>query len=162
MQKDSPQNASRDDVLSGDPNTALRQMIGMIEKLQALYEQEVKVLQATDSKAFMDMQDEKVEAIRTYQIGISQLLERKDELKKADPAIRNKLKAMHADFSKQSRKNLEALARMRRCTERLGNTLRHAAIMAAQQQRTFSYGETGAIAGSARNKAVSSGVSETA
>lgn len=149
-------------VLSSDPNTALRQVISTIEKLQGVYERETDVLHTVDGKAFMAMQDDKIGAIREYQCGMSQLLSRRDEMGAADPALKKKLKTMHAVFSQQSRENLEALARMKRCTERLGNTLRQAAISAVQQQRTYSYGENGTITGNARNKAVSSGVSETA
>jgi len=149
-------------ILSGDPNTALRQMMSTIEKLQSVYKHETEVLNATDSNAFMDTQDKKISAIKEYQAGMSQLLNRREELGKADPSLKARLKDMHAKFSQQSRQNLEALARMKRCTERLGNTLRQAAISEAQQQRTYSYGQSGTISGSARNKAVSSGISETA
>ena len=90
------------------------------------------------------------------------MMARKGELSKADPGLKNNLKALHRDFSELSRKNIEAIERMQRCTERLGNTIRNAAIRDARNQRTFNYEGTGAFSNQAQKKIVSSGISETA
>lgn len=148
--------------LPGSPNDALRDMVKRIETMLAVYDQETEALNATDSKTFLELQDKKIEAVQRYQSGMAQLMAYKEELKAADPALKNQIRDMQVGFAEKAQKNMDALARMKRCTERLGNTLRHAAVASVQQQRTYSYGENGSITGGGLHKPVSSGLSETA
>lgn len=148
-------------VLPRDTNAALQGVMSTIKTLEQVYQEENKVLNKMDSKGFIALQDRKLNAARDYQNVMGQILSRKNEIAKADPAVKQRLKDAHAEFSEISRKNLEAIERMQRCTERLGNTIRSAAIKSAQTQRSFSYGENGALSNSTQNKAVSSGLSET-
>lgn len=148
-------------ALPKDTNAALRDVMKTIKNLEHVYEEENKALNNTDGKKFLSLQDKKIQAARHYQQNMEEMLARKNELKKADPATKEKLKALYAHFAETSQKNMQAIERMQRCTERLGNTIRSAAIKSAQKQRAYSYGETGAINGTAQRKAVSSGLSET-
>lgn len=145
-----------------DINTAIREMIAAAEYLQRVYEEETTLLQAKDGRGFLEFQDRKAEAGRSYQSAIGALILRKDEIKAADPALKEKLKAAQDQFSKVIHVNLENLDRMRRCTEKLSLTIRNAAIRAAQAKSTFSYGENGKLATSPQARRVSTGISETA
>lgn len=149
-------------VLPKNTDAALNEVITTIEALRAVYEEENKALDDMDSKEFLALQDKKIEAARQYQMHMGQMIARKDEIAHASASTKQRLKDVHATFQDISVKNMIAIGRMQRCTERLGNTIRNAAIRAAQDMRTFSYGENGAISNSARNKVVSSGLSETA
>lgn len=147
---------------SVDINTAIREMIASAEHLQRVYEEETLILQNKDGRAFLEFQERKAEAGRAYQAAIGSLILRKEEIKGADPALKEKLKAAQDQFSKVIHVNLENLDRMRRCTEKLSLTIRNAAIRAAQAKSTFSYGGNGKLATSAQSRRVSTGISETA
>lgn len=148
-------------LLPKNTDAALLEVISTIEKLQNVYEEENSAISELDSLGFLALQEKKIEAARRYQVHMGQMLARKNEIAKASPTTKERLKEAHAKFQEISNQNLEAIERMQRCTERLGNTIRSAAIRAAQDMRTFSYGETGEISNHARNKVVSSGLSET-
>lgn len=148
-------------VLSQDPNTAMHEMMSTIDELRGIYQRETEALEISDTKAFLAMQESKLNAARKYQDGIEQIIERKNNMKSANPLLRKRLEEMQKDFFELSSKNLEALSRMHRTTERLGNTIRSAARDAAKKQRAFSYGETGSLH-TQEKKSVSMGISETA
>lgn len=152
---------SQDTPLPRDTNNALREIMKSITTLAKLYDKETDALDSTDTNLFMGLQDEKLVIARTYQSHMAQMLARKEDLRSADPTLKQKLQEMHNAFTATSQKNMEALARMQRCTERLGNTVRLAALRSAQSNRACSYGETGAASGSTQRKAVSAGMNET-
>ncbi len=145
-----------------DINTAIREMIAVAERLQLIYQEETAILQAKDGRAFLDFQERKAEAGRAYQAAIGSLILRKEEVRGADPALKERLKLTQDQFSKVIHVNLENLDRMRRCTEKLSLTIRNAAIRAAQAKSTYSYGENGKLNNSVQNRRVSTGISETA
>lgn len=158
-------NANRDNSqpanLSPNPAKAMQEMMNTIDALRTIYVRETEALDGADTKTFLSMQDEKLEAARNYQTRIQQMLARKDEMRKADPTLRRRLQDMQNDFSQLAKRNAEALKRMDRCVERLGNTIRRAARDEARKQRSFSYDATGSMR-HAERKAVSTGLSETA
>lgn len=143
-------------------NEAIREMIAVARALQSVYEEETQILKSTDGRAFLEFQERKSDAARAYQAAISTLILRKDEVKAADPALREELRTAQSHFSKVIQVNLEQLNRMRKCTDRLGQTIRNAAIRAAQEKSTFSYGDNGRLNSSPNSRRVSAGVSETA
>ena len=144
-----------------DPNSALRDVIDTIKVLSGLYQDETEALVKSDTQTFMSLQPKKLEVAQTYQDRMSFVMAHKNDLHRADNALKNRLKTMQTSFAELSQKNMEAINRMQRCTERLGNSIRSAAIQSAQHQRAFSYGETGAIPNATQKKVVSSGISET-
>lgn len=151
----------KDFVLSASPNRAMQEMMEAIDTLREVYIQETAALDAADTNSFLAMQDAKLNAARNYQSGIQQILARKDEMRAADPSLKIRLERKQHDFSALAKKNVEALERMNRCMERIGNTLRSAAREAAAKDRSMSYGETGTMHVPDR-KIVSTGISETA
>ncbi len=148
-------------VLSKNTDTALKEVMKSIKVLETVYEKENEALKSMNTTGFMELQDDKLDAARHYQNIMGQILSRKNEIAHADPALKERMKNAYADFKKISHENMESIERMQRCTERLGNTIRNAAIRSAQTQRSYSYGETGALSNSTQNKAISSGLSET-
>lgn len=158
MTQDQEQNTA---LLPKDTNAALRTVMGTIKKMNALYEEETTALQATNSKKFMSLQDKKIKITRAYETQMAQMLARQNEIKTADSQTKEKLKQLYAEFSDVAERNLRAISRMQRSTERLGNTIRNAAIKSAQKQRGYIYGETGELSPSSQRKVVSSGLSET-
>lgn len=148
-------------VLPKDPNAAMQEMMNTIDVLRNVYRRETAALEAADTRAFLEMQTEKLKAARAYQDGVGQILDRKDEMKKSNPLLRRRLEDMQKDFAELTAKNMDALKRISRVSERLGNSIRVAAKDAAVRNRTYSYGETGSLK-SSEKKSVSMGVSETA
>jgi hypothetical protein len=148
-------------LLPKDPNAAMQEMMNTIDALRGVYRRETEALEAADAKRFLELQAEKLTYARLYQDGVEQMLARKEEMKKTNPLLRRRLQEMKEDFADLSTKNMDALKRMGRVSERLGNSMRVAAKDAAVRKRAFAYGENGALKSSER-KSVSMGVSETA
>ena len=136
-------------------------MIEAIENMRTVYENETKALETMDTKGFMALQDDKLKVTDQYRYGIEEIMRRKDEIKEAEPELKQQLKAMQKDFVDLSAQNFSALKRMRRGVERLGDTIQRAAKESINKQNTFSYSQSGKIENNDR-KSVSIGVIETA
>lgn len=148
-------------TLSSSPGKAMQEMMDIIDVLRRVYVRETEALTAADTKTFLSIQEEKLAAARNYQTGIKQILARKDEMRQADPTLRQRLEEMQGEFTELAAKNAQALQRMNRGIERLGDVIRSAAKRAAQDERSFSYDATG-IMRNTEGKTVSTGISETA
>jgi hypothetical protein len=155
------QQNSTQPVLPADPNMAMQQMMDTIDTLRHVYVRETEALTSADTQTFLGLQEEKLTVARKYQRSIEEFLGRSEEMRSVNPLARKRLAQMQKDFSNLANQNLEALSRMQRTIERVGNTLRNAARDAAKKQRAFSYGETGKLQ-SDDNRRVSMGISETA
>ncbi len=155
------QNRKKVKSLPRDINAAIKSVIDIIKQLGEVYSEENKALKQADTKKFMALQEKKISATHEYQTIMAQMIARKNDLNKADPEMKDRLKKLHNNFSTISKENMRSIERMQRCTERLGNTIRSAAVRSAHNTRGYSYGETGAISNISRKKAVSSGLSET-
>ena len=156
------ENSSRNSpLLSKDPGKAMQEMMETIDKLRGIYVRETGALVAANTQAFLDIQQEKLNAARNYQRSIEEIINRKDEMKAVNPIIKKRLNDMQQQFSVLARENMEALARMRRCVGQLGETISNAARKTAKNQRAYSYGENGHLQISSK-KSVSMGISETA
>ncbi|MCB1563112.1 MAG: flagellar protein FlgN [Alphaproteobacteria bacterium] len=147
--------------LSQDPEQAMQEMMESIDTLRAVYQEETEALITVNTQAFLDLQTQKLEAARTYQQGIEEILERREEMQNVNPLTKKRLAEMQKNFSTLSEQNMEALKRMQRTMDRLSQTIRKAAKDAAHKQRAFSYGENGTLQ-SDNGKIVSTGISETA
>ncbi len=161
MKNNPEQEQQKTKPLPRDTNAAIKDVMDVIKSLGKVYSEENEALKKSDTKKFMALQEKKIAATHEYQSVMAQMISRKNELKTADPAMKDRLKKLHENFSAISEENMRSIERMQRCTERLGNTIRSAAIKTAHHQRGYSYGETGAISNISRRKAVSSGLSET-
>ena len=148
-------------ALPKDPNAAASHLLSTIGRLSAVYERENEALRKADTHSFFELQEEKLQAARLYEFGVKEFLNRKDDIKKVNPDLQIKLKESQGKFSTLATQNRDALSRMQRSVERLGNTLRNAARDAARKNRVYSYGETGRVDDELK-KPISTGLSETA
>ena len=146
---------------SAEPNRAMQEMMETIDSLRGIYIKENEALDAADTKAFLELQERKLEVARDYQSGIETILARKDQMKSVNPLLKNRLIQMQKNFSELTAKNMDSLKRMQKSTHRLGEVIMNAAKDAAKSQRSHVYGETGTLRG-AEKKSVSMGLSETA
>ncbi len=148
-------------TLPSDPNKALQEMMNTIDILRDIYAKETQALENTDTQKFLEIQERKLRSADRYRQSVEQMIARKDEMRNADAALKEHLKEMQDNFSVLADKNMNALRRMQRCSERLGNTLRNAAKKAVQKKRSVAYSETGTLQKN-NSKGISMGVSETA
>ncbi len=148
-------------IFSADPNKAMQEMMDTIDQMRRVYERETDALEKMDTKGFLSLQEEKLNATNAYKLGIEDVLSRKSEMKTVDPAMKKELKRMQDNFADLSMKNLNALKLMQRTMERVGSKVQKAAKDSVNKQRTFSYGESGKLEQNER-KGISTGVSETA
>jgi len=148
-------------ILSAAPEKAMAEMMDTIDDLRSVYIAENLALENSDTKAFMGLQDKKFETARLYQQGIEQIMARKDEMRRVDPALKRKLERMQADFAQLAAINKDSIKRMQRTMDRLNNTIRSAAKDAVNKQQATSYGEHGRLH-TTEKRVVSTGISETA
>ncbi len=148
-------------TLPKDTNAALLEMTHIIKKLGGIYEDETSALNNIDNEQFLSLQENKLVIAQEYRENMVQILDRKNEVSKTSPAMKRKLQEIYEEFQEISRKNMESLERMQKCTESLGNKLRSAAIRDAHKQNGYSYGNNGSISNTSSKKPVSSGLSET-
>ena len=148
-------------LLSRDPVTAMQEMMSTIDSIRDVYTRETDALTSSNTKAFLEIQDEKLQAARRYQKSIEEMLTRTDEMKAMNPLTKKRLFEMQREFSDLTKKNLEALDRMQRTVASLGETISQVARDSAKKHRTFSYGQTGKVQEGTK-RTVSMGVSETA
>ncbi len=153
-------NQTPNPVLSAHPAEALQDMMQTLDSLRTVYEEETKALQLSDIKAFFALQNKKIAAAQNYHAGIAELVERKEEMLFVHPDMKSLFSRKHDEFSTVARDNIEALDRMRRTVDRLGNRMVRAARDSAARD-SVSYGAQGHLTGS-RNKPVTMGMNESA
>lgn len=146
-------------VLSRDPRKAIAEMMATIDALRAVYAEETDALERADTQRFMALQDRKIETARNYQSGIAQIAARKEEIRAADPSLRQALVARQEEFSALAARNLQALDRVNRGVRKLGERIMRSARDAAQKE-AVNYGKRGQLNG--YKGPVSIGVSEQA
>ncbi len=130
-------------VLSTDPNKAMQEMMLTIDRLRASLIEETAALKDADTKTFLSLQDKKLDVARDYLDGMTQMLARKDELKAADPTLRDRLEKMRIEFSDTAHENHAALERMRNGMKRLGERIMETAREAAKKEDQLIYGSNG-------------------
>ncbi len=145
-----------------NPNKIINEMMSTIDILRDVYIRETEALDNSDARNFMALQSEKVEKANIYKERIEFILKRKDQIRQADPALKQKLHDMQADFAELATRNMKALQRMQRSTERLGQRMGSAARESARQNGSVGYGETGALNAASSKKPISIGIQETA
>jgi uncharacterized protein YukE len=148
-------------AFSNDPNTVMQEMMVIIDSLRGIYVRENEALAHADTKTFLALQDIKLETAKQYQQNIEHILENKSDMRQAHPSLKSRLAVMQEEFAELGRKNMDALQRMQRCTQRLGDTIMHSAKEEAKKQRAVNYAETGILAASEKRH-ISIGINETA
>ena len=130
-------------TLSKDPNKAMQEMMTTIDRLRATLIEETNAVKKADTKTFMAMQDNKIAVSSEYLDGMTQLLSRTNELKDADPSLKDRLEAMRLDFSEIAQENHAALNRMKNGMQRLGERIMEKARTAAKEHDQIIYGSSG-------------------
>lgn len=161
MQRQNIQQSSMPAPLSQNPDRAMQEMMDTIDALRGVYVRETEALESVDTKAFLSLQEEKLQKAQAYQAHIQELLSRKEEFRGVNPVAKKTLERMQSEFQELSSKNMDALKRMQRTMERLGGTIRNAAKDAAKKERAFSYNQSGQMYNDDR-KTITTGLSETA
>ncbi len=149
-------------TLPGNTKHAIGDIIAAAQTLEDIYCAEIDALKKPDTRAFMDLQNSKVEAAQNYYCMMTQMLERTNELKHVDAAMKKKLHETQASFNDIADQNKQIIKRMQRYTARLGDTLRNAAVSAAQKSNTLGYSKNGGVSNGSPRKIISSGLYETA
>lgn len=150
---------AREYILSNDPHKAILEMMQTIDALRNVMIQETAALDNTDTDKFFSLQDDKLRVARDYQSGMSQLLDRKESLRAADPTLKKRLEAMQQTFHATAVENRKSIERMRKGMERLGDRIMRIARQAAEKETRLVYGATGQM--QAGGKA-SMGINESA
>lgn len=153
------ENRKAEKRLHRDPNRAMQEMMVTINKLRSTLVEETNALKEADTPSFLALQEKKLGVAQDYINGMSQLLARQDELKKADSAIKQKMEAMREEFSETVYENHAALGRMKKGMKRLGERMMEKTREAAKKEEELIYGSTGRMYSGIR---ASVGVSETA
>lgn len=135
--------ANKAPTLSANPEKAMEQMMIIIDDLRAKMVDETAALKEADTASFMEMQDNKIVVARQYLDGMKELLARKDELRDADPTLKNKLEEARKRFSNVAQDNLSALKRMSGGMKRLEERIISAARTEADKENKFAYGSNG-------------------
>ncbi len=148
-------------ILHADPKKAMQEMMDMIDHMRGVYETETEALERYDTKAFLALQDDKLQATKAYRAGVEDIIRRRDEMRDIDVNMKRQVEKMQKDFADLSVKNMSALKQMQKTMERLGETVQKVAKDAVNKESAFSYGDSGRL-NQDDKKRVSIGISETA
>lgn len=143
------------DVQITDLDAALRDMITLSEQINALYERETVALKAQDMKTFVGLQEEKHQLATQYQAGSAGLIAHKDQLKDADPTLRDTLKKLRIEFTRIGDENVEILGLLQKNLGRLSGRILSLARDATRKAQVRGYNAAGAQTHAQRSIAVS-------
>jgi len=146
-------------ILAQDPNQAMQEMMQALDALRNVYSDENFALGSSDTRRFMELQERKLDAAQHYHDTAAQVIERREELKSADPALHRQLQAMHVDFAVMTESNLSGIERMNKSVKRLSERVLKAARDAAMREAS-SYSRNGTLY--RNDRPVSTGVNESA
>jgi hypothetical protein len=139
-------------------NATIRDLIVTVTDLRNVLLKENDALDNTNTRAFLEMQDEKVSVARRYEGLMTELLSRED-LKSADPKLKAQLLSIEEGFTKVMKENLIKIDRMKNATEKLGERIMKSARKSAESMTQFAYGAGGTMQ---RGNKATIGVSEQA
>ncbi|PZQ48477.1 MAG: hypothetical protein DI551_01630 [Micavibrio aeruginosavorus] len=126
-----------------DINVALLHTIIAVTALRDVLLKENEALENCKTSVFLELQDEKVEVARRYEILVNTLMDRGAETKAADKKLRDQLQRLQGDFSAVCHRNIELLERMKNATSQLSDRIMKSAHKAAETATQFAYGSSG-------------------
>ena len=129
--------------LSPEPNKAIQEMMDIIDALRHVMEEETSVLEASDARGFLEIQDRKFQAYKDYQSGVQQMLDNKDAMKAAHQSLRQRLEDMRINFQKTAQTNTDAIERMQKGMQRLGDRIMSSARENAKKEQQLVYSAQG-------------------
>lgn len=126
-----------------DINVAILHTIIAVTALRDVLLKENEALEASKTKDFLALQDEKVEVARRYEILVNHLMDNGEKTKTADEKLKAQLQRLQGDFSTVCQRNLELIERMKTATEKLGECIMRSARKTAEAATQFAYGSSG-------------------
>lgn len=132
-----------------------------IDVLRDIYKEENKALAESNPRAFLGLQNNKIEAANMYRDRIQAIMSRRDEVKARYPDLSHQVQSKQREFSNLVEENMKGLKRMQRAGERLFDRIRLSAKESVQSKGMFNYSDSGRVSQS-RKAVVSTGISETA
>jgi len=135
----------RSPILPRNPNKAMQQMMDTIDVLRKQMVAETQALKETNTQEFMRLQDDKITISQRYARSMEEMIERKEEMRQATPALIEKLKAMRADFATITQENITEIQKMSKGMKSLETRIMEAARKEAQKGNQFAYGATGKL-----------------
>lgn len=131
--------------LPHNPNAAMIEMMYIIDHFRTMLIKESEALESADSTSFLALQDDKLTIARKYEQGMEQMLTRKEELRKADPSLKQRLIKMQQGFHDIAERNKGGLERMAAGTARLHKRIMEAACESALNETRFAYSAAGQV-----------------
>lgn len=138
-----PQAAAKPYTPPADINVAILHTIIAVTALRDVLIKENEALEASKTSLFLELQDEKVDAARRYEILVSHLMDNGEKTKAADQKLKDQLQRLQGDFSAVCQRNLALIERMKNATERLGECIMRSARKTAEAATQFAYGSSG-------------------
>lgn len=135
----------RGPLLARNPDKAMQQMMDTIDVLRMQMIAETEALKDTNTQEFMRLQDDKITISQRYARSMEEMIERKEEMRKARPALIEKLKAMRAEFATITQENIIEIEKMSKGMKSLETRIMEAARKEAQKGNQFAYGASGRL-----------------
>ncbi len=130
-------------TVPADINVAILHTIIAVTALRDVLIKETATLKQCRPSLFLELQDEKVEVARRYELLVNALMARGAEIKAADPKLKEQLQRLQNDFSATAKENLEAISRMKETTAKLSDRIMKSARKSAESMTQFAYGASG-------------------
>ncbi len=143
-----------------NPVKDVEALLTATERLIGIYEQETEALKSSDTKTFLNLQENKIEMSHQYQNLHTHVAERKEELKELPITLKEKLQDMDLKFKNTAHRNLKALNAMDKSMTRLNERIMKAAREVMQEKRAR-YGADGSLT-IEQNKSISIGLNKSA
>ena len=126
-----------------DINVALLHTIISVTALRDVMLKENDALAHASTRAFMELQEEKVGAARRYELLVNNLMDRPDDVKRADMKLKEQLQRLQGSFGDVAKTNRDSIERMKNATKLLGERIMKSARRDIEKQSQFAYGSSG-------------------
>lgn len=136
---------STDYKVPSEINVALLHTIIAVTALRDVMIKENEALEHSSTRTFMELQEEKVDTARRYELLVTSLMNRPAEIKTADARLKEQLERLQASFGEVATKNRAHIERMRNATKLLGDRIMKGAREEAERQSQFAYGASGTM-----------------
>jgi len=130
-----------------NPDAAIEDMLGTIGRLREVLCEETQALKACAPQSFMQLQDRKLAVARDYQEGMEHIMKNKEQIKKATPALKNRLEKERKVFADIAQTNKEAIERMNNGMKRMSERIMKTARQSAVEKQQYAYGASGEMQG---------------
>lgn len=130
-------------IVPDDINVALLHTIISVTALRDVMIKENEALEQANTVAFMDIQEEKVEVARRYELLVNAIMSRKEDIKAADQKLKEQLQRLQDSFGPVAKTNRERIERMRNATQLLSERIMKSAREQVEKDNQFAYGASG-------------------